>query len=107
MTEMKEAERTDIDLVDVRYYSKNDEHAFFDWLRKIKCVTKVHGHRNILTITIINDLDEDGLRDLIALFYRYRIDMKPLAQFDRPEFREWLHYRRAYWYSKMFAPGDS
>jgi hypothetical protein len=104
---MNEPSSTDIDLVDVRYYSKNDEHAFFDWLHKLKCVIKIHGHRNILTITVRNNLDEDDLRDLMALLYRYRINMKPLAKFDRPEFRKWLHYKKSYWHSEMFGSEGS
>ena len=100
---MNEPLSTDIDLVDVHYYSNNDENAFFDWLKKMNFVTKIHGHINILTITVKNDLDEYDLRDLMALFYRYRIDMRSLVKFDRLDFHKWLHNKTAFWYSEMFG----
>jgi hypothetical protein len=72
----------------VRYFSQGDETAFFDWIGRISCVTRFEGARDTLSLhvrgTRIADRD---LRELLALFYRYRVPMKQLAQFENPRNR--------------------
>ena len=88
----------------VTYYSQNDETAFYDWLGKIRCVTATGGHGNISTITVQLDLvDEESLRDLLALFHRYHIDKAQLTALDRPEFSSWFHDKRKYWWAGVFG----
>jgi hypothetical protein len=87
-----------------RFYSKLDEGAFFQWLETLPCVWKFEGQGDTLYIRIIKrKVDEHALRELLALFQRYRIDMKQLGVFDRPEFAEWFHNKEAYWYESVFV----
>jgi hypothetical protein len=47
-------------------------------------------------------IDDNSLRELIALHFRYKIYMKRLAAFETDENRKWFRNSRAYWYSRVF-----
>lgn len=88
----------------VVYYSQSDEDAFFKWLDTIPCVVNVEGSGRILYLDVKTEaVDTDALRELIAFFQRYSIDMKQLKQFDRPKYKKWLHDKDKYWYKKIFG----
>jgi hypothetical protein len=88
----------------VIYYSQNDEAAFFEWLAKMPCVIKVDGRGHMLFVRVNPVLvDQYNLRDLLALFHRYKIDMKQLVALDRPEFSSWFHDKEKYWYAEVFG----
>ncbi len=87
----------------VWFYSQNDEAAFFEWLDKIPCITRYNGEGTKLNIFInANMLNELTLRDLLAVFYRYKIDMKQLRVFDTGVFSEWFRDKKNYWFSAIF-----
>lgn len=87
-----------------RFGSALDEAAFFEWLQKLSCVSEFEGRGDTLYIRIgSSKVDEAGLRELLALFRRYRVDMKQLAVFDKPEFSHWLRDERAYWHKSVFG----
>jgi hypothetical protein len=66
----------------VKFYSLNDEDAFFEWIKRIKCIEKFEGAREYLYLDLVNrELSYDDIKDLIALLYRYKIDMHQLAKF--------------------------
>jgi hypothetical protein len=82
-----------------RFFSQLDEDAFFAWLKKLPCVSAIEGRGDVLFIQVVEPkVDEYALRDLLALFWRYGIDMKQLSIFDRPKFARWFHNADAYWY---------
>ena len=88
------------------FFSRLDESAFFYWLKKLPCVSRFEGKGDILFIRVVESkVDEYALRDLLALFWRYGIDMKQLAVFDKREFAHWFHKRTAYWYKSVFGSG--
>lgn len=88
----------------VRFYSQNDESVFFKWLRDIPCVEKFEGRGLTLYITVLPNLvDEDSLRELLALFCRYGVEKRQLAQFDRVEFSEWFRNPNAFWHVEVFG----
>lgn len=90
----------------VHYYSPSDEAAMFEWLNKLTCVVKYHGKGDILFIEVDPRLVDDlALRELLALFSRYDIDMKQLAQFDKDKFSEWFRSKKAYWFNAVFGNG--
>ena len=66
----------------VRFYALKDEDAFFEWIKKIQCIknTSAAGRELYLHIPS-NDISEEDLDDLLALFYRYKINMKQLQIF--------------------------
>jgi hypothetical protein len=67
-------------------------------LGKIKCVTGTDGAGYTLSMTVQLDLvDQDALRDLLALFHRYHISKSLLVALVRPEFSAWFHDKEKYW----------
>jgi hypothetical protein len=66
----------------VIFYSKGDEAAFFHLAESIKAVEKVEGGGDSVLLHVSSRPSQQSLRDLIALFQRYRISgMSQLASF--------------------------
>jgi hypothetical protein len=87
-----------------RFFSPMDETAFFDWLNKLPCVSKFEGEGDTLYIRVLKSkVDEYALRELLALFWRYRLSMKQLAIFDKRKFAKWFHDESAYWHKSVFG----
>ncbi|MBF0474977.1 MAG: hypothetical protein HQK59_03935 [Deltaproteobacteria bacterium] len=88
----------------VRFFSPGDEEAFFEWLNKLHCVREYVGRSYVLHVSINKaDVDEDALRELLALFHRYGVDMKQLCVFDCSDFAEWFRDSTAYWFDSVFG----
>ena len=86
------------------FYSSCDEDFFFKWLSSLKSVTSVKGRGNFLDITVDRaTLDEAQLRELLALFFRYDIEMTQLSQFDDKRFSAWLRDNQTYWFDRVFS----
>ena len=47
-------------------------------------------------------LSQESLRDLLALFHRYEISMRQLAQFQNDENQTWFTAPHMYWHKKVF-----
>jgi hypothetical protein len=63
----------------VKFYSSHDKDAFFEWLKKISCITSVEGKGEALFITINNKkVSSVHLRDVTSLFRRYKLDLSQL-----------------------------
>lgn len=91
----------------VLFFSPNDERAFFNWLSAISCVTTYAGRGDCICFNIDTTLvDEDALRELLALFHRYGVEMAQLYVLDRPEFAEWFRDSRAYWFGAVFGNSE-
>ena len=87
----------------VQYFSQDDERAFFEWLGRLKCVDSFEGVVADLFITLKRTPTKDDLRELIALFYRYEIDLKQFIGFETRSTRSWLRNAEAYWHTRMFS----
>lgn len=89
----------------VHYYSYNDEDAFFEWIKKIKCIKSFEGAGDELYLDLVDrKLTETDLRELMALLYRYKVDMKQLARFLTPKNKKWFYdNKRAYWHRRVFG----
>jgi hypothetical protein len=85
------------------YFSAGDEQAFFDWLQSISCVRSVGGHLRDIHITLKRAPNDNQLRELIALFYRYRMNMKGLAVFRTSQNAKWFDQEGKFWHSRVFA----
>ncbi len=73
----------------VDYYSILDEEVFFYWISKIKCIEKFEGAGDELYLDLVDrELDYSDMKDLIALFFRYKINMKQLARFVNDKNRD-------------------
>jgi hypothetical protein len=89
---------------ELRYFSQGDEDAFFDWLNGIGCVADVRSVGRQLLISVEeNDLPDSDLREIIALFHRYGVEKKPLAQFLTAANAKWFRDEEAYWYRDVFG----
>jgi hypothetical protein len=65
----------------VTFYSMLDESIFFEWIKKIDCIEKYEGAGDELYLDLYpKKINYENMKNLIALFYRYNIDMKQLAQ---------------------------
>jgi len=89
----------------VRYYSQSDETAFFNWLNSIECVSEIQGYGSSLELTVhFTTIPEEDLRELIAIFSRYQVDLKQLRVFETSENASWFtQNNRAYWHKKLMA----
>lgn len=86
---------------DVVYFSALDEETFFAWLNKLKCISELRGIGTALNITVQPPTDAD-LRELIAVFSRYKIDQRQLAQFLTLQNKSWFKDPVAYWHATVF-----
>jgi hypothetical protein len=69
----------------VRFYSQADEAAFFQFVRSIKAVKRIEGINDSIVLHISSRPSQASLRDLAALFRRYRIARKAqLELFNNP-----------------------
>lgn len=84
------------------YGSYNDEAAFFGWLDKIPAVRSYGGWVRVLEICVDPDIDEASLRDLIAVFRRYHLDLTQLRVFDTPAIGDWFRDPQKYWHEAIF-----
>ena len=91
-----------------KFLSPGDEKAFFDWLREIPCVDEVTGVSQNLQITFRRQPGNQHLRELVALFYRYRMTMKPLAALKTGRNAAWFAGNmNAFWYARVFGDPES
>lgn len=86
------------------YGSPGDERAFFEWIERIRCIRKFWGSGPALYLEIPRRrISDTCLRELLALFWRYDVDMAQLAQFANPSNRKWFRNSSAYWYAGVFG----
>lgn len=93
-----------LDAKAVVFYSQHDEDAFFEWLSKLQCVEEYRGIGRVVRIRVALKLvTDDALRELLALFFRYRIEMTQLSIFETKSNRSWFAKPGSYWYRKTFV----
>jgi hypothetical protein len=98
-------EETILVCTDIKFYCLKDEDAFFEWIKKIACITHTSaaGRELYLHISAQKTSDQD-LDDLIGLFYRYKVDMAQLAQFLTDDNKVWFHdNKKAFWHKRVFG----
>lgn len=87
---------------EVFFYSDLDEAVFFEWIKKIASIQDCKGVADELHLEIKANVSDDELREIIALFSRYDIDMTRLKQFVTDNNKSWFQNEQAYWYSDIF-----
>lgn len=87
------------------YYSRKDEDAFFEWIKKIDCIDDISGEGENLYLHIAaDDIHDHDLRDLLALFYRYNVEMSQLVRFLTKTNKSWFYDNKtAFWHKKVFV----
>jgi hypothetical protein len=91
----------------VLFYSPGDELSFFEALRRIKAIRRIEGAGDSILLHTSSRISDTALRDLIALFRRYRISSRQLAQFLTESNRHWFHDPQAFWHRRVFASSNT
>jgi len=79
----------------IKFYAPYDEDAFFEWAKKISCITDIVGKRDTIVFTINRvAVGDEQLRNLIALFRRYKISLKKLEVLINDENQELFDWCR-------------
>ncbi|MFA5169054.1 MAG: hypothetical protein WC530_11060 [Candidatus Omnitrophota bacterium] len=87
----------------VEFYSQNDEASFFDFVGRIDAVDSIAGMGDTIHLHVVDQPSEESLRDLLALFHRYRLPkMTQLSQFKNRKNQKWFTDTDAYWHKKVF-----
>ncbi|MCF2906876.1 hypothetical protein L1285_00785 [Pseudoalteromonas sp. DL2-H2.2] len=88
----------------IKFLSPADEQSFFDRLNALSGVNDVYGQGFSIIIDTNQSLGDEELREIIALFYRYGVNMKQLKTFLSEGNRIWFkHNQQSYWYKKVFG----
>lgn len=94
-------EQMDTDIV---FYHNADERAYFEWLERISCVSSITGEGSRgLVVRLKYQPGEDDLRQLLALGYRYGLDMRPFAKFETDANRDWFRDPQMFWSDRVFG----
>jgi hypothetical protein len=90
---------------EVIYFSMGDEDSFFAWLQRISSVVATEGVGRSLRISIDDArLSDEDLKELIALFQRYHVEMKQLSQLVMADNAAWFRDDlNAYWHQAIFG----
>jgi hypothetical protein len=97
----------DIIIREDRYFSPGDEKMFFDRLRHLRCIKSVVGKPDGLHVKFLNNPNDTQLRELIALLYRYNLDMTPLAVLKTEQNSAWFAKdKKAFWYTGVFGKSN-
>lgn len=86
------------------YYSQIDEDLFFEWINRIPSIIGTQFAGDILYLKIkSNNIPDDHLRELLALFYKYKINMSQLKVFLNNNNKNWFFDNpNSYWHKKVF-----
>lgn len=78
----------------VKFYSSFDEDAFFEWLGKIKSIEKVKGEKDVIFLYLKESavVTNDDLQNIVALFRRYKINIRNLINLISEENKEFFEY---------------
>ena len=87
----------------VTFYSEADEFSFFDFIKHIKGISKFEGNVKGMFLYVPKPVSDANLRNILALFYRYKIDMKQLAQFCNNKNEKWFKNTEKYWFKKIWG----
>jgi hypothetical protein len=89
-----------LDCSGLHFGSQLDEKHLFRWAREIPCVVKWE-HDTLLVRS--RSISQTDLRDLVALFWRYKISMRQLARFKTSTNAKWFASPQMYWHKRVFG----
>ena len=85
-----------VDFVGPRFFSKQDERIFDDWLASIPSVRHVQGVGNRLVITLTRRVPKRDLAALDTIFRRYRLNRRVLSKLPGAQER-WFADPAGHW----------
>jgi len=80
---------------------------FFVWLDRMAVVSGHEGNGDSLHIHVVRHPTDDDLRELIAFYERYDIDMRQLAAFKTSVNAPWFAEPSMFWHDKVFGTATS
>lgn len=88
-----------------RFRSEIDEISFFEWLKKIEAVQDIKGVGDEIWLSVSSSaVDDESLRELIAIFSRYKIELSQLSQFKNKSNEDWFYLnKKAFWRKGIFG----
>ncbi len=89
-----------LDCSGITFRSSLDEKHLFEWAMEIPGVVRWEQDTLVVRSRVIS---RSSLRDLIALFSRYDIEMRQLAQFKNWKNEEWFASSQMYWHDLVFG----
>src|ERR1700754_3672548 len=81
------------------FRSGGDERSFFAWLHSF--AIEVCGVHDSIAITF--RVDDDSLREVVAILARYDLPMRQLEALENAGNRHWFRREGTYWYSRVFG----
>ena len=85
------------------FYSRGDERRLFLGFKEITAIRSVQGiGKDLLLDVEVNALSKEGMRELLALLWRYGISLTPLRTFAEKKRFSWLNDSQGYWHTAMF-----
>ena len=91
-----------------RYYSLGDEMTFFNWCKSIAAVETIGGSGQDVHIQLKRQPSDRDLRELVGLFFRYNINMKPLVALRTKRNAKWFSENPdAFWHKKVFGSANA
>ncbi len=98
----------ELECKNVAFYSPQDESAFFAWAQAIPAVVGVSGRGRSIILAVKSEcIADSSLRELLALFRRYRVSMRQLAQFRNAQNEAWFAAPEAFWFKSVFGGGNT
>jgi hypothetical protein len=90
------------------FYSPGDERRLFQGFNEIDCINQVEGvGRGLILDISLSRLSKEKLFELIALLWRYQIDVRPLRSLTEKNKRfAWLAETHFYWHAGMFSTDE-
>ncbi|TDZ90218.1 hypothetical protein [Mycobacteroides salmoniphilum] len=102
---MTDGQTVALEATGISYGSQNDEAAFFGRLDSIAAVESYaggHGRTEVITVSL-DSIDEDGLREFVALYRRYDIEPRELRVLNAGRFGAWFSDPDRWWYNEVFG----
>ena len=98
----------ELECKNVAFYSPQDESTFFAWAQAIPAVVSVSGRgRSIVLAVKSESVPDASLRELLALFRRYRVSMRQLAKFRNTQNEPWFASPEAFWFRSVFGSNNT
>lgn len=89
-----------LDCSGITFGSQLDERHLFEWGMQISGTLR--WEQDTLVVKSLN-LSPASLTDLLALFFRYQIPMRQLAQFRNASNEGWFAAPTMYWHTQVFG----
>jgi len=85
-------------------YSKIDAMLLEEWMTHIRNIKAWYISETQLHLLVYTNVSDIELRELLALCYRYNLDMKQLRAFLRKDNRSWFYdLGRGFWHPYVFS----